>query len=485
MTLRVHPEEIVRNSLSPLLSIAPWWERVPLGDIATVVNGAAFLSARFNRAGVGWPLIRIRDVGQEDTQTFYDGDFEDRHVVRPGNLLVGMDGDFRVARWKGPKALLNQRVCRLDVDETLFDSRFLELCVQPYLDAVHAVTSAVTVKHLSSKTIAQLPIPLAPLAEQERIVAAVEEHLSRLDSAASSLIRAERNLRVMRDASIHGLISGTIPAGRDGSSHDARELLAAAADERMRYLSDGGFRLAYNPTSPGADLPTLPEDWVWATIGQVAAQVTVGHVGSVEGRYRHEGVPFLRSQNVRPNRFDQAGLQYIDLDFHKQLAKSRVMPGDVAVVRSGSVGTACVVPDHLGEANCADLVLVKRPVAVDGRWIAFYMNSLGRSRVRAGQVGVALQHFNTKSVAALPIPVPPSSVQQAILDTIEQSESIAIDATNVVGAAGRRADALRRSILAAAFSGNLVEQDPTDEPALELLERIRGAEGQSQRSKPA
>lgn len=161
MTLRVSPDEIVANSTSPLLAIAPAWERVRLGDVAEITNGAAYKSTHFNNERRGMPLIRIRDVGKPQASTYFDGEYEDRHVVAHGDLLVGMDGDFRAARWEGPDSLLNQRVCRLRVlSDDRYSAALLAHVLQPYLDEIHKVTSAVTVKHLSSRTL-QAPDPVA------------------------------------------------------------------------------------------------------------------------------------------------------------------------------------------------------------------------------------------------------------------------------------------------------------------------------------
>ena len=199
MTLRLAPKDIVAQSTSPLLAIADWWERCRLGDVAVVTNGAAFKSASFNTLGDGLPLIRIRDVGQQQAPTHYSGDYEERHLVESGDLLIGMDGDFRIARWTGGRALLNQRVCRLQAhDPDLYCDRFLEYVLQPYLDEIHKVTSSVTVKHLSSRTVTELPIPLPPRAEQERIVAAIDEHFSRLDATDTALAVAQRRLDALR-----------------------------------------------------------------------------------------------------------------------------------------------------------------------------------------------------------------------------------------------------------------------------------------------
>ena len=99
MTLRVHPDQIVGESKSPLLAVAAWWERVRLGDVAELTNGAAFRSSHFNNDDRGMPLIRIRDVGKPRTAVSYDGDYEKQYVVEHGDLSLKL-------------ACLHQRVVR-------------------------------------------------------------------------------------------------------------------------------------------------------------------------------------------------------------------------------------------------------------------------------------------------------------------------------------------------------------------------------------
>jgi type I restriction enzyme S subunit len=192
----------------------------------------------------------------------------------------------------------------------------------------------------------------------------------------------------------------------------------------------------------------------------------------MQTEYIPEGIPFLRSQNVRANRFDNVGLKYVSGDFHKRIIKSKLLPGDVAIVRSGNVGTACVIPDTLGEANCSDLVVIQRPHGIDPLFVAYYMNSMAQRYVRAGRVGVALTHFNTKSVAALPVPVPPMKEQQRIVAETERQLSNIDYLEQILFQVEHRAVQCRSSILTAAFSGKLASQDTNDEPASVLLDRI-------------
>ncbi|HEB76905.1 MAG TPA: hypothetical protein ENI90_00065, partial [Methylothermaceae bacterium] len=194
-----------------------------------------------------------------------------------------------------------------------------------------------------------------------------------------------------------------------------------------------------------------------------AERVTVGHVGSMRNKYVDEGIPFLRSQNVRENHFEPAGLKFISQDFHRKLEKSTLKPGDIVVVRSGNVGVSCVIPEHVTEANCSDLVIIKNPQAVLPKYGAYYMNSVVESVVAAGKVGVALTHFNTRSVAELPLPIPPLAEQHRIVAEVERRLSILRETEAQVEANLQRAERLRQAILAKAFSGQLVPSDGVED----------------------
>jgi len=109
MALTIPVAEIVENSKNPLLGKHESWGRVLLGEIAKIQNGFPFKSSQFTK-DEGIPLIRIRDVGADSTDTNYVGEYDPAYLVEAGDFLIGMDGDFNSARWRGPKGLLNQRV---------------------------------------------------------------------------------------------------------------------------------------------------------------------------------------------------------------------------------------------------------------------------------------------------------------------------------------------------------------------------------------
>ena len=88
------------------------WETQTLSTGCEFLSGSPFNSKEFNDSKLGMPLIRIRDLVNQDLKTFYSGEFDERYKVSLGDVLIGMDGDFHVVKWKGTEGLLNQRICK-------------------------------------------------------------------------------------------------------------------------------------------------------------------------------------------------------------------------------------------------------------------------------------------------------------------------------------------------------------------------------------
>ena len=159
-------------------------------------------------------------------------------------------------------------------------------------------------------------------------------------------------------------------------------------------------------------------EWRRIPLGDVAKEVTVGHVGSMAGEYRKTGIPFLRSQNVLPHRVDLSDVKFIDESFHGKLKKSALAPGDVITVRTGKPGTSAVVPDWIEVANCADLAIIRPGPSLDARWLSYYLNFATDSDIAQHLVGAVQQHFNVRSAKALVLSLPDLDEQRAIADIL-------------------------------------------------------------------
>ncbi|MFJ3768197.1 hypothetical protein ACIPQJ_17650 [Streptomyces sp. NPDC090082] len=131
-------------------------------------------------------------------------------------------------------------------------------------------------------------------------------------------------------------------------------------------------------------------------------------------RYVEKGVPFLRSQNVKPGRIDLSSLKYIDEEFHDQLRKSQLNAGDLVIVRTGEPGVAAVIPEDLGAVNCSDLVIARPSPDVNVHFLCYAINETARDFVRAHTVGAVQQHFNVASAKRLALRLPSRREQDSV-----------------------------------------------------------------------
>ena len=405
MTLRQAPAEIIEESTSPLVQIADWWQRCELGQVAEVTNGAAFKSTLFNKNGDGLPLIRIRDVGKTETSVHYIGDYDPRHIVERGDLLVGMDGDFRVARWNGDHALLNQRVCRLRIlDESQYSGRLLEFVLQPYLDEIHKVTSSVTVKHLSSRTVQRLPIPLPPRAEQDRIVVAIEEQFSRLDALEDSVASARSKSIALGVAHIRSAMQGW-PRVRLG---DVSEVFVGSTPSRRNSTFWGG---------------TVP--WV-----------SSGEIQFCRIRDTRESVSTVA---VRPERIHPRGTVLL------------------AMIGEGRTRGQAAILEVAAAHNQNSAAIRTEPSKLDPEWLFYVLSDQYKSNRRVGS-GNNQPALNKARVQGLRVPVPPIDDQHRLVTQLDEVAT-SLDQVNIgLEEARQRSGALRRAVLARAFAGQLVPQ---------------------------
>ena len=306
--------EIKRDEL-PFAPPAHWvWAR--LIDISRPSYGFAFKSSQFNGEKRGMPLIRIRDISKADTEAYYEGDYDPSYIVRAGDYLVGMDGDFNLRRWAGPDGLLNQRVMRITRWRCDIDPEFVKLPLQMVLDYLHGDTSLTTVKHLSAKQVNGIEVPLPPLAEQRRIVAKVEELMALLDRLEAARTEREATRDRLTAASLARLTSSDSGPDADPADFPANARFALATlpaltthPDQIKPLRQTILNLAVrgklvdqDPTEEPVDLPqscevdcpeTLPEDWRYARLADLLAENTRNGF-SRRPDDAQDGVPILR-----------------------------------------------------------------------------------------------------------------------------------------------------------------------------------------------
>lgn len=183
------------------------WEVKRGKDLLKITNGFPADSNLFDTDGVGIPLIRIRDINSSSTEVTYAGtDYTKDFLINRGDLLVGMDGDFNSANWKGDTALLNQRVCK--IESRKLESRYLSYIITFPLLEINAQKVLTTVKHLASSDLYEISLPLPPLSEQQAIADYLDKKTAEIDAAIANINQQIEKYKLLRRALINEVVTG-------------------------------------------------------------------------------------------------------------------------------------------------------------------------------------------------------------------------------------------------------------------------------------
>jgi type I restriction enzyme, S subunit len=471
------------------------WAMISLGESCSLITDGThhspengpdgefkYVTAKNIKKG-GLDLENITYVDADTHATIYR-----RCPTKKGDILYIKDGATTGAAVVNPLdepfSLLSSVALIRPEQSVLLENYLCHLLNSP--DMFQQMTGDMTgsaIRRLTLSTITRQMIPLAPLAEQGRIAAKIDSLSARHRRARDHLDHIPRLVERYKQAILAAAFRGALTR-KWREAHSVGLNNSVGIRERVQAERDAmrtkvGLRAkGRNRSFPATvfDLPKLPLGWSWLTFDDCSWDLTVGHVGPMKDRYVKHGIPFLRSLNVRANHIDLSKVVYIDERFHRELAKSRLMPGDLIVVRTGEPGVAAVVPPHLKKANCSDLVISRLVQSMNPSYAAFYMNSeFAKIAVSNFQVGVAQQHFNVGAMSEMPIPFTSFAEQNDVVRCIESAfnwiDRLATETTS----ARKLIDHLDQAVLAKAFRGELVPQDPNDEPASVLLERIRAS----------
>lgn len=439
----------------------PNWAESTVGNCFLEIRNGT--TASQNKEGNGLPVSRIetiqnsrfdlnrirhiKDLSAEAIESFkyYPGDIAFSHINSYEH--VG-----KTAVYEGiPEIFIHgMNLLRLRLGHSHIDSQFAHCFMQTRFfreEVRQRVGHAVNQVSINQKNLADVPFIIAPLPEQRRIVAKLEKLLGKVDACQKRLDRIQLILKRFRQS-----------------------VLAAACSGRLTE----DWREEESETTNASESDDIPGTWSWKTFQSISSEITVGYVGPMAKEYVESGIPFLRSLNVRRFAFDPKDLKFIRSEFHKRIIKSKLSPGDVVVVRSGASGVSCVIPATLKMANCSDLVIIRPGAELVAGYACIFLNSAAaQTHIESAKVGIAQRHFNVGSMKETVIPLPPIAEQSEIVRRVEAFFALADQIQARYQKAQAHVDNLTQSILAKAFRGELVPQDPDDEPAAVLLERIR------------
>ena len=366
------------------------------------------------------------------------------------------------------------------------------------------MTSGVGLLRVPTNYMRKVRLPLPPLLEQQAIVVKIEELFTKLDAGINALHKAQSQLKRYRQSVLKAAFEGELTEAWRAEHQDKIESASALLErilkarrekweaeqlEQMKAKGkmpkDDKWKAKYKePVAPDtSNLPDLPDGWEWVKLEQVTYLITKGSSPRWQGfNYVDKGIFFLRSQNVGWGGLNLSNIAYLPEAFNEKEKKSVLQRGDVLLNLVGaSIGRTAIASDELEGANMNQAVALIRLVrnGLDNKFLMTYLISPdAQSIIHEKKVDVARANLSLTDVSEFAVPLPPLSEQQAIVSEVDSRLSVADEVEKTITAELKRAEQLRQSILKKAFSGKLVPQDPNDEPASVLLERIKAKKSQ-------
>ena len=348
-----------------------------LPEVCTIQYGFPFDSAKFSDSN-GMPLIRIRDVVRGYSETYTTEEYKSEYIVHENDLLIGMDGEFNIAKWGKTPALLNQRVCRLAPKDSI-DKDYLFYFMPIALKRIEEKTPFVTVKHLSAKELNKIEIPVLSLEEQRKIA----ETLSKVDELIAF-----------------------------------REQQLAKLDElvKARFVEMFGDLVAPQCEYPELKLVDICADADDIKCGPFGTQLN-------KDEYKAKGVAVWEIPQINSG-FSEMPTHFITEEKAVILNAYSIEPGDIAMSRKGNVGKCGLFPENLKKGIIHSDVL---RIRVDKRKVdsCFMMYQLHFSEAVKRQIemvssGAIMAGINVTKLKQIKVRIPELENQRMFAAFVER-----------------------------------------------------------------
>ncbi|MDP3798571.1 MAG: restriction endonuclease subunit S [Polaromonas sp.] len=452
------------------------WKVVPLGDVlANIIGGGTPSRNDATYWGGDIPWLTVKDMRSRrpaDAQEHITA----RAVAESATSIIPADtvitatrvGLGKVVRVPFP-ATINQDLKALIVRPEL-DKSYLEYWIVSIATFLESIGSGTTVKGIRLETLRQLPFPLAPLKQQQEIVAEIEKQFSRLDEAVANLKRVKANLKRYKASVLKDAVEGRLVpteaelAGREGRSYETgAQLLQRILEIRRSHWK--GKRNYREPVAPEtADLPEVPPGWVWASPEQLSAgepySLAIGPFGSSlkVSDYKAEGVPLVFVRNIRAVSFGGPDAVFVTPEKAEELKAHLVEAGDILVTKMGAPpGDVCMYPatrpPAVITADCIKLRLMREQLCAS--FFGYAIESkLVQSQILGITKGVAQLKVSLGNFCSIAFPLPPLAEQRRIVAEVDRRLSLVRVVEAEVDANLKRAQALRQAVLARTFASS-------------------------------
>jgi len=471
------------------------WTETALANLAMVEMGQSPDSLSYNTEGKGLPFFQ----GKAEFQTVFPEIrkwcSEPTKIVERGDILLSIRAPVGPTNIAPEKSCIGRGLAGIRGDEGINQSYLYYLFkkIEPWLSEQGTGS---TFSAISGQFVRAISCPVPPAAEQTRIVAKLEELLSDLDAGVAELKAAQKKLVQYRQSLLKAAVEGALTAewrAKNKSSETGAQLLERILQERRaRWEAKQLAKFAEQGKTPPKDwqkkypepvhpdtagLLELPEGWVWASLGQLLSELTSGSRDWAPFYDRGTSV-FVMAQNVRPWRPDFEFKQYVDPPIsHRDRARSEIRADDLLTTIVGAnTGQVCRVADTVeSHFVCQSVALMRLVIPPMSEYVNAVLNSEGHGQrqFREMNYGAGRPHLSFEQLESVLVPLPPLSEQAQVVRVVADAFQV-FERTDVqIEAMLKQSTAQRQNILRAAFAGELVPQDPNDEPASRLLERIR------------
>jgi type I restriction enzyme S subunit len=410
-------------------------------------------------------------------------DFE----VKPGDFIIscsGTIGKIALIPEKAERGIINQALLKLTIDRSLvIPMFFLEYFrFEKFQKKLLKETRGSAIKNINSvKEIKSIPFPLPPLPEQNRIVNKIEELFTKLDAGVDALKKIKIQLKRYRQAVLKNAFEGKLTQqwreAHKGELVSASVLLEKIKEQRKKESKEKFKEL---PPIDTSELPELPEGWVWVKIIDLLGEDGIfidGDWVETKDQDPNGDVRLIQLADIGDGFYRNRSNRFLTIDKAIQLNCTFLQPNDVLIARMPDpLGRACIFPgDSKPCVTVVDVCIIRPNLRISNkRWLMHMINAVQfRSGIEKLQSGSTRKRISRNNLSKLFLPLSPLPEQHQIVAEIESRLSVADQLEKVVEQSLKQAERLRQSILKKAFEGKLVPQDPTDEPAEKLLERIK------------
>jgi type I restriction enzyme S subunit len=454
---------------------------VPKRDIISGPFGSNLKSDEYVAEGV--PIVRLQNV---DRNRFLEKNMRfiteqkarelSAHNFRAGDVVITKLGDPLGKACAIPESLPHgivvADVVRVRIDEARFSRNYALFAINSpaVANQINSEMMGSTRPRVNLSNIRDLQIPLAPLAEQRRIVAKLEKLFGQVDACQQRLEKMPALLKRFRQSILAAACSGRLTADWREEMSDTES--ANALLERI--AAQFGKKLQKCDAN---ELPfDIPSSWGSIQASDLCRPGKIITYGILKPVWVKDGVPTVRVQDMKRGKIVVDAVAQCCPERAKKFSKTTLEVGDLLIAKDGAtLGKTAFVPPELGGGNITQHVL-RFPISllVESVFVRLIIDSRhGQEWMRTETRGAALPGVNVGDFRRMPIPLPPLAEQQEIVRRVEALFALADQLELRLAQARGQVAKLAPSLLARAFAGKLVPQNPADEPAEKLLERIR------------